>query len=173
MSAYKLAQALQLDAEHWKKLGDQAERDGQWSVADVYRVCADQLCEALSAHQAQQSEQPAGYVTAIEEGKVLMLPRASLDLTKLVPLYAGRADAQPADKLDAERWREALMRVGATSWLNGGHMFMVNLQAPPNVMQGSVAQHFTAAIDAARAEKGGTKPGPSDIGIEEVMGWTG
>ena len=59
MSA-QLAQALQLDVEHWKKLGDQAERDGDWSVADVYRVCADQLREALAAFEAapQQAQAP-------------------------------------------------------------------------------------------------------------------
>lgn len=83
----------------------------------------------------------------------------SMPLSDLIPLLNKAADAlaaleaapqQAQDKLDAERWRTMLARVGATSWFNGGHMFMVNLQAPPNVMQGSVAQHFTAAIDAAR-----------------------
>lgn len=75
-------------------------------------------------------------------------------LTELGRAYFAAHEAAPQqaqDKLDAERWRETLMRVGATrtEWVGGGHMFMVNIKPPSNVMQGSVAQHFTAAIDEA------------------------
>lgn len=41
------------------------------------------------ASQEKPRPEPAGYVTAIEEGKTLFLPRASLNTAGLVPLYAG------------------------------------------------------------------------------------
>lgn len=157
MSADKLAQDLQLDAAHWKKLGDQAERDGERVAADAYRVCADQLCEALAAHQAQQAEQPAGYVTAIEEGKALMLPRASLDLTKLVPLYAGRADAQPVEPLfhamSPEQERLAMKFCAEIAGPKGGRGMPPD---PVRLLEMAEALYKAdAAMLAARAEKGG------------------
>ena len=69
--------------------------------------------------------------------------------------------AQPAAQgleQDAERWGEVLRHVGAAPHFGGQHFTLNTLQAPvtalgfkANLMSGSVAQHFTKAIDAERA----------------------
>ncbi|WP_432263479.1 hypothetical protein [Cupriavidus sp. TMH.W2] len=64
---------------------------------------------------------------------------------------ASSAD-QEEDARDAKRWRTALRFVGA--WLSGGRRQTWSLEPLPipagvNLMQGSVAEHFTQAIDAA------------------------
>lgn len=52
---------------------------------------------------------------------------------------------------DAARWREALRHIGADNMLGGAQFVVRGLPAPVNVMRGSVAEHFTKAIDAALA----------------------
>ena len=52
---------------------------------------------------------------------------------------------------DAARWREALRHIGADNMLGGAQFVIRGLPAPVNVMRGSVAEHFTKAIDAALA----------------------
>ena len=79
-----------------------------------------------------------------------------------------RASTQPAAQgleQDAERWGEVLRHVGAAPHFGGQHFTLNTLQAPDtalgfkaNLMSGSVAQHFTKAIDAslaAQAKQGG------------------
>ena len=68
--------------------------------------------------------------------------------------------AQAEDARDAARWREALMHVGAVNHLGGQHFTFNTLTAPPgsvpampSLMRGSVAQHFSKAIDASIAAK--------------------
>lgn len=61
----------------------------------------------------------------------------------------GRPLLASSDAEDAERWRTALRHVGATRLAWHLH-FTFALQPPLNVMQGSVAEHFTKCIDAAR-----------------------
>ena len=73
--------------------------------------------------------------------------------------------AQGMDAQDAARWREVLQHVGAAPHFGGQHFTLNTLLAPDtslgfkaNLMSGSVAQHFTKAIDAtlaAQAKQGG------------------
>lgn len=59
---------------------------------------------------------------------------------------------------DAARWREAIKTVGAESHISGSRYVIRGLEAPANVMRGSVAEHFTKSIDtalAAQAKQGG------------------
>lgn len=75
---------------------------------------ADEAVDRLSEKLAQwlpnidaaivQPEQAAAYVTAIEEGKVLLLPRQSLNTAGLVALYAQQA-AQVVPDVDDLRDR--------------------------------------------------------------------
>jgi len=61
------------------------------------------------------------------------------------------------DKRDAERWREALRHIGGTHTDTGAQRFTLRYLSPvegANIMQGSVAGHFTDAIDAALAAQG-------------------
>lgn len=68
-------------------------------LMDLHKRAADMLAlrYALAAkHQPKGT--PAGYVTAIDEGKALMLPRPSLDTTGLVAVYtAAQATAPGAE----------------------------------------------------------------------------
>lgn len=63
------------------------------------------------------------------------------------------APAAPlSDAKDAERWREALMHIGAMHTDSGASRFTLRYLCPvegSNIMKGSAAGHFTAAIDAA------------------------
>jgi hypothetical protein len=52
---------------------------------------------------------------------------------------------------DAARWREAIKTVGAESHISGSRYVIRGLEAPANVMRGSVAEHFTKSIDTALA----------------------
>lgn len=121
-----------------------------------------EFAASLAAHEAAPQQEPVAWVDERAIGwlkgrgksaSITTPLQAHKSVERPMPLYAAPQQAQ--DKLDAERWREMLMRVGATrtEWVGGGHMFMVNIKPPSNVMQGSVAQHFTAAIDAARKAK--------------------
>ena len=76
----------------------------------------------------------------------------------LEPLYAATQPAAQGLEQDAERWGEVLRHVGAAPHFGGQHFTLNTLQAPDsalgfkaNLMSGSVAQHFTKAIDAERA----------------------
>jgi len=57
------------------------------------------------------------------------------------------------DKRDAERWRKAIRYIGARYTENGSEVFCVSQMlvalAGFSLMKGSVAEHFTKAIDAA------------------------
>ena len=79
-----------------------------------------------------------------------------------VNAYRASATTHPTqqgmDVQDAARWREVLQHVGAAPHFGGQHFTLNTLQAPDtslgfkaNLMSGSVAQHFTKAIDAALA----------------------
>jgi len=61
---------------------------------------------------------------------------------------------------DAARWHEVLNHVGADNLLGGAQYVLRGIQAPVNVMQGSVAQHFTKSIDAARKQAAAKEPSP-------------
>jgi hypothetical protein len=65
-------------------------------------------CSRVLACASSPSMQPAGYVTAIEEGKVLMLPRHSLNTDGLIPLY--KHPAAPSMQAEAApvlwQWRK-------------------------------------------------------------------
>ena len=71
--------------------GAAAFNEGVDALAAEYKRCA------------APQQKPAGYVTAIEEGKVLMLPRSSLNTDSLVPVYAAPQQAQ------APGWQEVPM----------------------------------------------------------------
>lgn len=58
---------------------------------------------------------------------------------------------QAADAQDAARWREAIKHVGAEGRFSATRYVIQRLEAPRNVMRGSVAGHFTKSIDAALA----------------------
>lgn len=58
---------------------------------------------------------------------------------------------QGLDAQDAARWREVRRHIGAENQLGGAHYVIRGLDAPVNVMRGSVAEHFTKSIDAAIA----------------------
>lgn len=55
---------------------------------------------------------------------------------------------------DAARWRETLMHIGAANHLGGQHFTLNTLRIADQMflLRGSVAQHFTKCIDAARAQ---------------------
>lgn len=55
-----------------------------------------------------------------------------------------------AAREDAARWKHVLQVIGAQTQLGRANFVVVGLDAPMNVMRGSVAQHFTKSIDAAR-----------------------
>lgn len=61
---------------------------------------------------------------------------------------------------DSARWHEVLNHVGADNLLGGAQYVLRGIQAPVNVMQGSVAQHFTKSIDAARKQAAAKEPSP-------------
>lgn len=69
---------------------------------------------------------------------------------------ADRAARAPADSVleDAARWRETLMHIGAANHLGGQHFTLNTLRIADQMflLRGSVAQHFTKCIDAARAQ---------------------
>jgi hypothetical protein len=65
-----------------------------------------------------------------------------------------RHKASGEDKRDAERWRETLRHIGGTHTDTGAQRFTLRYLSPvegANIMRGSVAGHFTSAIDAAMA----------------------
>jgi len=73
---------------------------------------------------------------------------------------AGIPASVQQDRQDAERWREALMNVGGIEWM-AGQRFVFRYLEPihgANIMFGSVAEHFTQAIDAALAARKELKP---------------
>lgn len=87
----------------------------------ITRDFLDEINDALDAHEAAPQQEPAGYVTAIEEGKVLMLPRSSLNTDPLVPVYAAPQQAQAptpevCDFVQVEGLGK-LPRSDAESWL--------------------------------------------------------
>ena len=57
-------------------------------------------------------------------------------------------------KKDAERWREAVMYIGAENQLGAARYVIRGIDAPINVMRGSVSEHFTKSIDAALQSQG-------------------
>lgn len=67
--------------------------------------------------------------------------------------------AADAASIDAERWREALMHVGGE--IRGGRprFTLGYLQPIPQarIMQGSIAEHFTRTIDAAKERRAAAK----------------
>lgn len=80
------------------------------------------------------------------------------------PTPAAQADGGVVE--DAARWRETLMHVGAVHHFGGQHFTLSTLPAPEgsvgfsaNLLKGSVAQHFTKAIDAERAARAQQKEG--------------
>lgn len=116
MSA-QLAQALQQDAEHWKKLGDQAARDGESAAADAYRVCADQLCEALAAHEAAPQQEPVAWMRDFwgpDCGPFYEIHKTEdmtwRDKESWIPLYAAPQQAQAPTQAEVDL-NEALLEV--------------------------------------------------------------
>lgn len=115
--------------------------------------------------QAQQSE--AQRLAAICETKGMFPVADELNRmhARILELEQGKClhqiaepAAQGVDAQDAARWREVIQHVGAAPHFGGQHFTLNTLQAPDtslgfkaNLMSGSVAQHFTKAIDAARA----------------------
>lgn len=62
------------------------------------------------------------------------------------------SDWQHGDALDATRWREVLMHVGAARIADGGQHFTITRLRPlshMDLMRGSVAQHFIKCVDAS------------------------
>lgn len=95
------------DAADLQKLrADIAEFRSKWNIWPAFREDKVlQACDALvdeveilraAAPNVQPKGTPAGYVTAFEEGKVLMLPRPSLDTAGLVAVYTGAQAPAPA-----------------------------------------------------------------------------
>ncbi len=70
-------------------------------------------------------------------------------LLKAEPKWIGVDDMQ-----DGDRWRETLKHIGGTYTDVGAQRFTLRFLSPvegADIMKGSVAQHFTAAIDAQLA----------------------
>lgn len=62
--------------------------------------------------------------------------------------------ANSEDEKDAQRWRETLLHIGGTHTDTGAQRFTLRYLSPvegADIMRGSVAGHFTEAIDAAIA----------------------
>ena len=69
--------------------------------------------------------------------------------------------AQAADAQDAARWRETIKHVGDEDRFSAARYVIRGIEAPRNVMRGSVAEHFTKSIDAAlaaQAKQGDIQP---------------
>lgn len=101
--------------------------------------------------EKQRAAAPAAQGDAIR--KVEVEDQGSLGVvTKTTYALANAKDAK-----DAERWREALQYVGAdrSPALGCDYFVLRGIHVTPgsNLMRGSVAGHFTAAIDAAIAAK--------------------
>lgn len=65
---------------------------------------------------------------------------------------------------DAARWREALMHVGGAYCSEGARFTLRYLPAVPesDIMKGSIAEHFTAAIDRAAMSRTNTSGGSEE-----------
>lgn len=96
-----------------------------WSVID--EALGETLCQCddeatakriLAALSATQPKgMPAGYVTAIEEGKVLMLPRPSLDTAGLVAVYAAAQAPAPVALTDKQIEQAAIKTLMLGVWM--------------------------------------------------------
>lgn len=97
-----------------------------------------------------------------------VVSEARLDLAKVRDAALSKArpntaegEAHAGNVLeDSARWHEVLNHVGADNLLGGAQYVLRGIQAPVNVMQGSVAQHFTKSIDAARKQAAAKEPSP-------------
>lgn len=84
---------------------------------------------------------------------------------------ASQSGGVEADRRDAERWREAVRYIGARYGEDGRPVFHVSrlLGISENIMKGSVAEHFTNAIDRSiviRADR--AAPSAGNGGAEGV-----
>lgn len=73
---------------------------------------------------------------------------------RVVPVRLGVASFEQTmsnwaheDAQDAARWREAIKKIGAENQPGAARYVIRDLEAPVNVMRGSVAEHFTKSID--------------------------
>lgn len=63
------------------------------------------------------------------------------------PFEQRMSDWAHQDAQDAARWREAIKKIGAENQTGAARYVIRGLEAPVNVMCGSVAEHFTKSID--------------------------
>lgn len=74
---------------------------------------------------------------------------ADVYLTEAAQVFRDCAEVIAALEKDAARWKKVVHHVGADNFLNGAQFVIRGIPAPINVMRGSVAEHFTKAIDTA------------------------
>lgn len=136
----------------------------------MYSAARDRL-EAIDAAQpdpfaaTQPAAQPVATITGLDEFGPLLGWHEHWAKFPVGTNFYTQPAAQGMDAQDAARWREVLQHVGAAPHFGGQHFTLNTLQAPDtslgfkaNLMSGSVAQHFTKAIDAtlaAQAKQGG------------------
>ncbi|WP_425953019.1 hypothetical protein [Ralstonia pseudosolanacearum] len=123
------------------------------ATVDAY-MCVLKVFDALAAAH-QQSEPRADEKLPLDEWYRIAQEDRSAWPARNVRQLIDRirtleASGVAEDARDAVRWRTALRFVGAYS-SGGWHFDTLPIPAGVNLMQGSVAQHFEAAIDVATA----------------------
>jgi len=109
---------------------------------ELMKLVADYGKECISAGIAEMSLSDAlkqRMADDVRTAHVALTDRLRALLTEL-----------EAAREDAARWKHVLRVIGAQTQLGRANFVVVGLDAPMNVMRGSVAEHFTKAIDAAR-----------------------
>jgi hypothetical protein len=107
-----------------------------------------------TANQVSELLKPFGYRLTFEPGKGFVLESTTGDAAPRTPT-ADECFADALEAQDAARWRTALRFVGGElsgGWRQCFHFGALPIAKGVDIMRGSVAEHFTQAIDAARKE---------------------
>lgn len=120
---------------------------------DTWRDCPDD-CEFVEGRAlGEEFELQASIRSWAEVFRITKVPDETSDDYEVEPvsIRTTTAPQAQADARDAARWREVLVHVGAGRTRGYGGLSVEYVLrtplTPPNVMQGSVAQHFTKSID--------------------------
>ena len=160
----KLREALQhlYDAANKVAIGKYDEE-----YLDIALSSARHADRAIAAHEAKQAQavpsgEPVAWYEYNESLDAWFLAYSHNPKAKTRPLVFGDVATTPTPPAtdagvveDAERWREVLNQVGADRQCGGFRFTLYNLRPEhgTNPMKGAVCQHFTKAIDAARAAR--------------------
>lgn len=142
---------------------------GKYAVADVGVNAQMKLVAALqllSAPQTAGTQTEAIRNAALEDAIHTLESHADESLEDIIAAMRklqsspSPSPAEEQDRIDAQRWRTATQFVGAMTaggWRQIFHLQSLKPIDGANLFRGSVAQHFTEAVDAARAAQEGKK----------------